>query len=433
MPIDDKPSDSVVKTSRNEGRLKPMDFLQKNHLIYRMPAELNVTNTRRLIRNYAEKKVYSSTGGIASIILNNGDAMVDGRNSYITFKIVKKSIGALGRSSSWGSGSALNIIRAVTITTASGVEVDRIDNVNMVYYDWLKYTKSNDWKVSVGSLMGYGEAVSQHNNSLNDNISEAYVIPLRYINGLFSVNKLLYSGLMSGLKIELEFENIDTAFDSTTGYLSTDTYEIHDLSIMCDCHVLSDFAMKELHEASSSNDGLELMFPTFDRQTGNLPTSLTILNAQTNKAVTRANMAWLKVRPSAKVGSGQVPAEADSFLSEAVTFTKRFQFNLGSLYFPNQALDQKREFYANSVYVFGQLKGDKLLQVNTASFDADSAIYTALLEKSDILENSGMPLVSGRSLAVSAEFNSGVDRRTDIIVQYTKLLKMFVSNVVVKQ
>jgi hypothetical protein len=405
-------------------------LMSANNLIYKVPPDLSVTNSRKLVKSFFQQSRYNKNQS-AVCIINSGDNMVDGRNSYLQFSVERKATAA-GVSSSWGSGSALNLINRVTITTASGVELDRTDSVNLIAYDMLRWTKTTEWFDTVGSLMGYGEAAKQHTNTSPYNI-ETYCIPLRYLSGLFSTPKMLYSGLMSGLKIEIAWENELTAMKFSGALASSESYEIVDPCIVLDSHQFMDYASRVLHEQSASIEGLEIVFPSYDIVGGILQSTETTLHQASRRAVSQANIAWLKSRPSTNIANFAV----DSFLSED-NDVKSYQFNLGSLYFPNQPITDKKEMYANALYSWGQLSKDKLPSVTYGEFAGTGlandkyAMYPVTIERSTMLESSGLPLVSGRALNVSATFNTGVQRQIDVVLQYTKVVKQFITYAVVK-
>jgi len=450
-----------------------------NSLDYRMPPNLSVVVKRQLVRHFFDKNTYLA-GQNMVCILNGGDMYVDPKNSYITFKV--RTTGTT--TATFGSGSAINCINRITLTSESGTEVERVEGVNNLARELDRWGCSNDWVNSQGGVIGYksnaptnatwtttaaiagagsvvyeddraesklfNEAVkiplhAQRNDPLIDGANERqYVIPLNRVAGLFTTDKLLPGmGLMSGMRVEITLEDKKVALkwvdaQGAPANPGDETYVITDLSIVLDSYQLNDAILRELSQQSASNS-LEVVFQSYDRTPAALNSAATTLNVDAKRAVSRANWALAKTRIGDHVNGG-ANYGFDSFKAEPLDnngLPSKYQYNLAGLYFPNQPLTTEYEYYENALYAFGKAaKCHKPSSVDLEQFDKGHALMCATLERSTALGLSGLPRSSSRILRLEAIYKgpqAAGGRVVDLHIGYVQMLRVFLDRVVVKE
>lgn len=465
---------------KSEQKSGVSSLLMANSLDYRMPPNLSVVVKRQLVRHFFDKNTYSAGQNMVAI-LNGGDMYIDPKNSYISYK-VRTTGSALA---TFGSGSAVNCINRITLTSESGTEVERVEGVNNLARELDRWGCSNDWVNSQGGVMGYksnaptnatwtttanitgagaivyeddrangdlagggGIAVplhAQRNDPVIDSSNtRQYVIPLNRVAGLFTSDKLLPGmGLMSGMRVEITLEDKKVALkwvDATGAPADpgSETYEITDLSIVLDSYQLNDAILRELSQQSASNS-LEVVFQSYDRTPAAINSAATTLNVDAKRAVSRANWALAKTRVGDHVNGG-ANYGFDSFKAEnfdATGLPTKYQYNLAGLYFPNQPLTTEYEYYENALYAFGKAsKCHKPSSVDLEQFDKGHALMCATLERSTALGLSGLPLSGSRILRLEAIYSaaqSAGGRVIDLHIGYIKMLRVFLDRVVVKE
>ena len=210
--------------------------------------------------------------------------------------------------------------------------------------------------------------------------------------------------LASGLHIEFVFEQVGTVFSTNNLSLDTPTYDITNLHFLLDQVDLSDEAQKAI-AVESAETGLEWVTPRVYSLQTSLAGGVTTANVQIRKAVTQATRAWTVV---------QNPFEAKDVVNDSVAsldqpFYVKWQYNLGSLYFPNQeVVDDNPSTPASSMvealYAFDKTKDGSLgCHVTANKFANGSAIYAMTANRDDDLFLSGLNINNSRALQFKFE------------------------------
>lgn len=383
-----------------------------NEMFYKMPAPLSVSVVTTQKKQYASRNLY--TAGQTVVFDIQCNAAVDPEKSYIKFDIKNTGLTFL-----WGSGSALNVIREVRITSKNGAELDRISNFNMYARYHMKNCVAQEELEQYGDLWGYAGTINAGNQ-------ESYVIPLKLISGLFRPHGhvKLPPSLLSGSRIELVLEDASNACFGAGA-----AYEMINPEIQLQEHQLSDNALKVLTE-EAANNGLEL---TYDRIFVASESNGT--NSQFNtlikKAVSQATKIAVVPVPTVNINN----ALADSFVSivGGVEFSK-YQFRLASSYFPNQEVNNIKEAYCISSQVCDMHKTRPAVKyVDYIGAGGDFSLASQI-KSDDEISSSGMAINNSASLAVNIETNpvSIVAKTHFIFLTYTALARCFISQISVK-
>jgi hypothetical protein len=459
---------------------KVAGLMSVNDLNYILPPDLSVSVNRTHTNHYFQQTDYTNNQR-AICILNSGAHYGDMRLSSLEFgvQLTQTSVGTNDVVGYFGrNGSALNLIDTITISSRSGDEVVRLNQADLLHYAINPFKMNSDYQRTVAGAAGYNGVVfsPQHNHS-----TTFFSIPLSALSELFGYGRLLPPMLLSGLRLSFTWTDPEKAFVhtnkiATTGALPADladafedsitSYKIINPYLSMYAVQLTDGVQRALNEMSAVN-GLEIVYcdwePTqasYEKMDGTRTVQLEV-----RKAASRALKAFAITRNTYAINA----IDHDSYASEQWAY-KRWQWQLGSLYFPQQPIvsstegsgttEQKvansiPESYKHSLIAFGAYKGhstgatacvplrstDDVLQNNyeTLVYTSNSSPYAqaansfigviagglansngkygtyanglsvlgVLLERSDLFNLSGVPINNSRVLSARIEYENG--------------------------
>ena len=444
-------------------------FLTVNDLTYVLEPDLSVAVNRTFKKHFFQSQVYNHNQR-AICILNSGADYIDTRRSYLSFELTVANTGVFGK-----YGSACNVIDSVTISTRSGDQLCQIREFALLQNMMQPVTYDGDWYAGVGQLMGVGE-------KLTANVSRRFLIPLYILSPFFAYGRLMPAMLMSGLRIEIEWTEpadvLQVAATASTNTACTITLPYFNL-----CSVqLSDSIQRALNEQSATN-GLEIVYCDYDDTSTTMDKGANRIHCEVRKACSRALKAFARlqyVKPSNK---------NDSFRAEAGFPFTQYQWQLGSLYFPQQpvkttdatrpdlmapeafahVLDAVNKFHgeARSPMLGFNLQRDaefydskeqeaapqhsvadpgRTLQTDygrTGTYLIDQHILGVGLERTSLFNLAGVPINNSRVLSLNAEMAANTlevvadgdtaKRHLTIFLKYVKMARVFMNNVEVEQ
>jgi hypothetical protein len=236
----------------------------------------------------------------------------------------------------------------------------------------LPLTYDKQWFDTVGQTMMYGGGLDTTVQTATTGTKNRMCIPMYVLAPLFGYGRLMPAMLMSGLRIEIQFANHTQAFQAlptgsytaglaggtgtaTVGalvaampiYMSVDPvpatgFTVTDAQFVLSSVQLSDSIQRSLNELSATN-GLEIVYPDYERTQGSFGNGSNEANIEIRKSCSRALKAFARVRFNnfdAATGIG-VETNNDSFRAERGFPFFEYQWQLGSLYFPQQAVRSK--------------------------------------------------------------------------------------------
>lgn len=468
------------KRQREEAGSNATDVARKglvslNNLDYVLQPDLSVATSRTMKRHFFQQRDYKP-GNDAICILNSGAEYIDPQHTYLTFEVENK---ATDSTIALGCGSAVNFIQRVVLTSRSGDEIERVEDVNKLSASLTRYIRDESWMDTVGSAMGFGKkydaftlpapvTVSTGATYIQDTSTDGvllapghtrrFIVPLSELYGFYKINKLAPSMLMSGLRHEIHFANAnDVGYNVYTvpcadGVSATDlNWEIKNISIMADSYQLTDSIQRVLNEEAAIN-GLEIPFMSFyhhhvDRAG---ESGLIDVNVELRKAVSRASGVLLRNG----IGARNQGPSIDPFLCKKEYSNETHQLRVGSLYFPQQPTDNEVETYYHTLRSLGKLKTPSAPgSVSLANFRANLAITFTDLERSTTQKLSGIPVNNSRVAEIRGKHNFDLSAsnqptqksvlvgtnlpvaswRTDVYIHYVRLLRVFLQNVEVEE
>jgi hypothetical protein len=417
-------------------------LIEANRLDYTVPPSLSVVVQRRHVRNEAQSVQYRD-GRTCNIALNSGDDYCNGRTSYFTFKF--ETVGAVAESKvNFGSGSALNVIKTLTMYHSAGTEMDRLENHNLYQRFIHKYTKSSEYFCTVGSCMGYsynadGVVPADNTNNIYEGKLETgvhtFVIPMSEINGMFDTDQLIPSYALSGMRLSIDLAHFAEALVCETVNSGLTGYTISECAVVLDVMTLSDNIVDKLNQLSGSRkSGTQFYWNTYDSTPKNITQGS--LHVSAEKAVSRASKAFCIARRTADVSN----ILKDSMIPEALTLDS-YQFRLGSSFFPNKTLNDHAEMYFNTLFAFDNFHSSQQTCVPFKDFKqigagttSESGAVVALERSENSL--SGLPISGSRALTLDATFtqsstgnsvtDGAVNNKTiDMFLIYTKVASCY--------
>lgn len=357
------------KTSSSGDLSKRQGLITVNDLVYVLEPDLSVATNKTHKVQYFQNNRYEH-GSNAICILNSGADYIDTRRSWLQFDVAASGCNAnTTRLYLGANGSACNFINQLTISTRSGDILCQLFDFNLMQNIILPLTYDKQWFDTVGQTMGYGCGLDVGTSALAGDIggmpTNRFCIPLYVLAPLFGYGRLMPAMLMSGLRIEIQWANYTTAFKSLpTGAYGApgaandfdgaivDTawaavapgpvlgYTILDPQLVLSSVQLSDSIQRSLNELSATN-GLEIVYPDYERTTTTLGSN-TDVHVEIRKSCSRALKAFGRIRFNNFTAAGiGVELINDSFRSEKGFVFTEYQWQLGSLYFPQQPVRSK--------------------------------------------------------------------------------------------
>ncbi len=450
-----------MEAKQEDNGLLASSILSANKLSYRLAPDISVAVSRNNQSQFFQNQSYTQNA-VGVCIWNTGSNYVDVSRSSLVLTVRNDSTTvAPAPVAAWfgPNGSACNLINRFTLMSRSGTVIELIQNCNQLAAHTLNYRHPRTWKgkalpittiapteeacFSGGDAQLYGASPQPMTTSNSVNYAWAagetmrFVIPLAEFSPVFANSKELWpASLCSGLRMEILFELAGIAMMSVAG-TATDImgYTIVDCRVETECYQLSDMVLRTLNDQASSA-GLEVVSVTaYDTQ---FIRTQTAVNVDCSKAVSRALAFVYKERltPVALGASG-----VDKFASYPVTsanYPTSFQARIGGLYFPQQAIRNNgaaagwrtapADLYSILLQSLNQLGWMKQgVATNFVGYLSQQFCITQSLERSNVLDLSGIPLSNSRLLNVQMEWSTAASVTGDLFLLYAVLIRCFTS------
>ena len=423
-------------------------LLQVNNLLYKMTPALGIAARRNHRIDFAQQAQYAPSETIV-YDCQTGSDFVGGKNSYLKLKVSKVGAGT----AELGSGSICNIINRVVVRSRTGKELTRVENFNLLCKDIQVWDCPKEWKETAGGAQGYGSDSSAGTG--NDNIvptnGKVFIIPM-WVIPCFNQERLLPPQLMSGCRIEITLENVATAFRSNgvvDGYV-VDRPEIH-----WDTYDLADAYKRKIAEMAS-RQGLNLLHKEYFHTIVSGSQTETDFNFDIKKACSKALKAMIHTR-----ATGQVSSLGFDSVGTLRYDYSQYQSRIGADYFPNApitvddtSINGNAESYYHSLFVWNKTANcwnpssvtpleytSTNTTINTPPDEYENSLVAFNYNKSHVSDLQGYIVSNSRSILIDLKatplagaFPTGTEtpRRLDVYLQYLRAVKVYVSNVEVK-
>jgi len=333
-----------MDTSKPEGGGSKQGLIALNDLTYVLEPDMSVAVNKTHKRHFFQSNTYvPQQRGIC--ILNSGADYIDTRRSFLSFECkLSPSAGALTHGFFGTGGSACNLIESILISTRSGDELCRITDFGLLQNMMIPLTYCNSWTQTTGQLMGLGGGVLDsrglvHKDKYGAN-GQRFLIPMYLLAPLFGYGRLLPAMLMSCMRIEITWAPTAKAFkghaatDGASADVGAVPYTIENLYFDLASVQLSDSIQRALNEQSATN-GLEIVYTDYEKTEVNHGQLSDVFHCEVRKSCSRALKAFARIRCKS---TGVAEGSMDSFKAESVWPVIEYQWQLGSLYFPQQPI-----------------------------------------------------------------------------------------------
>lgn len=200
-----------------------MGIIEANDLVYKLEQDLSVAVNRTHKTGFFQNNVYDSTQ-TSIAIFNSGADYIDPRRSFLSFTITLPVTTVTNDPTLPGyntfisaylgpNGSVLNFIDQVLVSSRSGDELTRINDMGQLMQFVVPWTFGEDWKDSIGEEIGLGSYIGGANSNgiLSEMRRVRFNVPLYLLSPLFAYGRLLPSMLMSGLRVEIKWKPLEQA------------------------------------------------------------------------------------------------------------------------------------------------------------------------------------------------------------------------------
>lgn len=409
----------------------------KNGLLYVMPQSLSSTVDKTFIRQQAQRQTYLP-GQTMVFDMNTGSRYIDPDNCFLYLDVFTDSPTDKTLDTNYTplreQVGALALIEEIHIHAKSGIELDRIQEVNQYAYTRALLRDGRDHYNDWARIWGGGEWVATHapiNGQIGSTTRTRVCLPMKLLSGLFDPvvkGMKMPPGLLSGARIEITLESFARAFSSDVGASAATTYTVENPIIICMSHELNDNSQSVLNETSVEN-GLEY---TYCRAfTAVQPSNSNNVNIQIKKAVSQGLRAFAV---PIKSTSYENRAE-DAFWSD-LSFNN-YQYRVGSNFFPQQRIDSAIEGYltTTSIYNKGRVSdwNPPALNFDEYAGAAPNYIQGAGFETDSAINLSGIPINNSATCTIESTVNAGGNEyRWMVFLEYVAVARSYLTNVEVK-
>lgn len=436
-------------------------LLKVNKALYKMPPIVEIANSRHYQVTYPQQSQYGA-GETVVFDLSTGAGYVDPMTSYLRFKIV---VGPQDQKADFGAGSAANCLERVTVRSRDGSELSRLEGANLWQNFAQRYECSREAFYSSKPAEGFqddGSGATNPSTGATAVLSAAvdkgavFVIPLQYLSPFFKQQKLLPSHICEGLRVEIQLASAGQVLFVAAGPVPGDlSYTWSAIELALDVYSLGDAYARKIAQQAAS-EGLVLYHDEYYRQlaSGNASS----YDFDVRKAASLAKQIVCIARSTAQLGSSTDTALQQCFVSTPYDWS-RIQFHIGSVYYPNKPLEiaaattaanTARYTYEHYYYTLAawrrtdcndgtEVRADKDFSSTQAVDDAQGKgtgislnCASAWLGKSCASDLSGMMINNSRALIAELRFNNALEGRIDAYLKHWRIVKCFVSNVVVR-
>ncbi len=435
-------------------------LLKVNKALYKMPPIVEIANSRHYQVTYPQQSQYSA-GETVVFDLATGAGYVDPMTSYLRLKVTASPEAGLG---DFGAGSAFNCVERVTVRSRDGSELSRLEGANLwinISERWTcpreafyttKIAQGYQDDGGAGSRTNPADGKSQTFSSATDK-GAVFVLPLYILSPFFRQRKLLPSHICEGLRVEIQLASAGQALYTADAPVAGLTYQWQAIELALDVYNLGDAYARKIAQQAAT-EGLVLFHDEYYRQLAS--GSGSSYDFDIRKAASLAKQVVCIPRVAAQLNS--TAFQEQCFNPSPYNWSK-IQFHIGSVYYPNKPMeiatptDNKQyskytyEHYQYTLASWRRVDCSDGTQVRpdldfsaVIATDADQKktegmnlnIASAWLGKSCASDLSGMMVNNSRSLIAELKFATDLVGRVDSYLKHWRVIKCFISNVVVR-
>ena len=365
-----------------------MSLIELNDLVYGESTDASVNIQRHLRKFYPRKSAFKPLEKIQIMI--QGEQFVDMKNSSLRFTLVPNA------NITWGTGSALNVIRRCRIMSSSGKEISDSRRNNLYQKQANKLYQSAQYNEFVAPVWG-----AEGKRNAESGINNTYVIPMRHVSPFFDNDQLLPPMVSRDLIIEIYLESVNRVGVAA----GLTDYDIVDPVLIADCVL----ATADITQAIDSMTDSGMIYEYHD-----------VVHAETNASADRIDFVLPHSLSNALEGFVVSRNDViindvalDNFVSLPIPDEKngdylenKVVFRIGDIQLPQIEAVGGYEIYNMLLNARGQYNNSKAQDFNmTFENFLDSsgsggayACYFVNLRRSKLFDNSGREVSNQRNL-----------------------------------
>jgi hypothetical protein len=412
--FDNKP---MVSSDNDSSMSKVMTV---NNLKFDLGANLSVATSMSYKQYFFDRSSYDSGETEATCTIQSGVEYLQPRDCYLKFRLRVKEAGSDSADYFFGeNGSAVNCIENITIHSRSGQEVERISRVNQLR------SLLDLYQCDTNALenTNYGR---QNQSSLA--AQTTFCIPMHKLCGLFDSHQPMPSHLAQGLQVKIDLSSGRNAFQTSTASEDV-SFVMENPVIVCKQYKLADNIQRKLASRASSSRGLEYVFKTWDVSHYSIDASTSSLFVSVRKAISKGSKVLLATRRQSYKDT-----VTQNWLRTENYDYKNWQARNGSHYIPSHPVKDQAESYCITQQTYNKYGcHGKQNSVNPEKYTDNAGALGITLERSSILDLSGQPISSARSLDFEVEYANAHDRLVSVGLEYTRVARLYLDSVLIKE
>jgi hypothetical protein len=399
-------------------------LLQVNRMLYKMPPSISIANSRHYQTGFPQQTAYTA-GRTIVFDSQTGSAFIDGKTSYLKLRLTTDNLGDFGK------GSAMSLVERVVVRSRQGKELSRLEGASIINNVNDRFTCPQGWFGTAGPAEGYplqGDITAYNQGLGTSNFAGGvvFVLPVHKLCPCLNQDKLLPPQLMEGLRIEI---TLQTAADAFLGAVTN--YTVDQIELKWDAYDIADQFKRAVMEMAASQ-GLNLVHKEWYRTI--VAATATQYDFDIKKAASKA----LQVVTIPRLTSQLNDVGQDANKCETYDFSRQ-QYHIGSVYYPNSPLDTadqtaagNKESFWWTLAAYRSLPCRMFQDVSPATYTSQFGVSSASLNKSQTSDIQGTIINNSRALLAELQFATSADRRLDSYLCHLRAVKVFPSNVVVR-
>ena len=408
-------------------------LLSANGLFYRLPQSLSTTNFRNDRRQYADRTEYvGSKREVMRFVWNTGGAYIDPATAYIAFEVEVSD--SHTSTQAWGFGDlaagACNLFSEIQIRSRNGKELDRVTHCDKIASIRAQYLLDAESRAMLecagfsgtenGAFASSGVAAGVYGAGVQ------VAIPLHLLSGFFRPlvkGTKIPAPLASGLVIELTLNKPATALFKTD-VTGTPEFKIKNPTLHLQSSDLNDPTVATIM-ATSAEVGLDYVYTsTFvDMDTRSQST----YNQVSQKAVSQCTRTYMSIYNAAD----QTAPDFDSYKSIPKSQVDKWQWRLGSNYFPQNELKHGPESYLATLQAFDRdrdLPNNRPNSVKYSEFLTKKMVLAQNISSDSRLLLAGAPINNSNVLELQIQVvTNDVPYLYLVVMEYISVAKAFLT------
>jgi len=358
--------------------------------------------------------VFQPSSTIKIDIPTGGSVFLDGKQSYLKFKIQNNGTAQLLL-----PGSALGMISRLEIYHG-GQLLESIDQYNVITKAFLDAQSTPGWKGNAGICLWGTSSTASYGDSISSYVEESYCVPL--MSGIIGSHLSKYTPLAvmdaAPLRLELTLTN-QNGVSST----AVPIWQVLDVEYVAQLTELSADSMRMLRSALGGV--VEISSESYRNYNYVIAQQQTSVSEMIPCKFSSVKGVYTTFRKILEIESDEEPITKRTFpCSDTSNF--RSQYRLGSLNYPQKAIQGIREHFGELMKSFHAVSDITTGDISFANYSAEQFVLGQELESfahsSDVLESGVNTLSQNTYIDLNLAGGAPSDIRMDVWAHFDQFL-----------